>query len=104
MSFIPQFTITKKIAQTFTTNNPLEGDRVSVAVRIVDIVFNGVTRSIEVTCDDNRMRQCRIDRLVDDKAIKSLGNALQKAYDKALPVKFVAAGGNNPNVWFYTVI
>jgi hypothetical protein len=103
MNYTPSFKAITKTPQVFTTNNPRGEDRKSIAVTIVDITFNDITRSIEVTCSDNRKRQCRIDRLANDKTIKELEKTLTTAYSKAQPVHFIAAGGNDPNVWFYTL-
>lgn len=103
MSFTPSFKTIARATTVFSTNNPFGEDRTSLPVTIVDLNFNEVTRSIEVTCSDKRKRQCRIDRLNSDKLVKSLTNALQKAYSNQTPVQFIAAGGNDPQVWFYTI-
>jgi len=101
--FVPSFKVSTKVEVPFITNNPRMGDRVSEPTRIMDLSFNEVTRSIEVTCDDRRKRQCRIDRLANDKMVKDLQKALQTAYDSKTAVQFVAAGGADPQVWFYTI-
>jgi hypothetical protein len=103
MSYTPFFKTITKAPQVFTTNAPTQPDRQSLPVTIIDLSFNEVTRSIEVTCSDKRKRQCRIDRLANDKLIKSLTEYLQEAYTKQHSVVFIAAGGNSPDVWFYTV-
>jgi len=36
--------------------------------------------------------------------LKQLTSDLQAAYNTGTEVVFVAAGGNDPNVWFYNVI
>jgi hypothetical protein len=102
--FVPSFKVASKVEVPFITNNPSQGDRVSQPTKITDLSFNEVTRSIEVTCDDRRKRQCRIDRLANDKMVKDLQKALQEAYDKKTSVQFVAAGGADANVWFYRVM
>jgi hypothetical protein len=103
MAYTPSFSVPKAINVAFSTNNPRGEDRMSDPVMIEKLAFNEVTRSIEVTCSDRRTRQCRIDRMRDDKMIKTLQKNLQTAFDKRMLVQFVAAGGNDPQVWFYTV-
>jgi hypothetical protein len=103
MSYTPVFKTIARATSVFSTNNPAGVDRESLPVTIVDLTFNEVTRSIEVTCSDKRKRQCRIDRLNSDKLVKSLQMSLQKAYTMQTPIQFIAAGGNDPQVWFYTV-
>jgi hypothetical protein len=36
--------------------------------------------------------------------VQALTKRLQKAYDAQTKISFVAAGGNDPNVWFYTIV
>jgi len=104
MSFIPSFRTAAKLNVPFITNNPTQGDRMSLPVTIVDLAFNEVTRSIEVTCSDKRKRQCRIDRLANDMMVEDLQVTLQYAFDQGDTVQFVAAGGADANVWFYKVL
>lgn len=103
-AFTPKFTSINKINVVFSTNNPLGEDRVSLPVTLKELTFNEITRSIEATGSDNRKRQCRIDRIVSTEVLKSLTKDLQKAYDNQETLQFVAAGGNDPNVWFYNII
>ena len=103
-AFVPSFKVANKASVKFSTNNPLGEDRKSLPVQLVELSFNDVTRSIEATGSDGRKRQCRIDRIVDEKDLKALTKHLQTAYDKQTNICFVAAGGNDPNVWFYTVV
>ena len=102
--FVPSFNVASKAKTAFSTNNPLGEDRTSTAVQINNLTYNETTRSIEVNCSDRRVRQCRIDRFNDDKQIKELTKKLQQAFDSRALVKFVAAGANDPNVWFYNII
>jgi hypothetical protein len=101
MAYTPSFNVPSKAQVKFSTNNPLGEDRKSNPVIITRLAFNEITRSIEVTCSDNRVRQCRIDRLQDDKLIKSLEKSLKTAMAKRAIIQFVAAGANNPDIWFY---
>lgn len=103
-AFTPAFTSINKIDVIFSTNNPLGEDRVSLPVTITALSFNEQTRTIEATGSDNRKRQCRIDRITDQAVLKTLTKRLQSAYDKGTKVKFVAAGGNDPQVWFFSII
>ena len=102
--FTPKFTSLTKIDVVFSTNNPLGEDRVSQTVVLKELTFNENTRSIEATGSDNRKRQCRIDRITNTDVLKQLTKDLQKAYDNQDTIQFVAAGGNDPNVWFYNII
>lgn len=103
-AFTPSFKVSPKANVAFSTNNPLGEDRKSLPVTIVELSFNEVTRSIEATGSDNRKRQARIDRFNSDADVKSLTKRLQSAYDKGAKVCFIAAGGNDCNVWFYNIV
>lgn len=103
-SFTPVFKVAAKANVVFSTNNPLGEDRKSLPVTIVELTFNETTRSIEATGSDGRKRQCRIDRMNDDKLVQALTKRLQKVYDAQTKISFVAAGGNDPNVWFYNIV
>lgn len=102
--FVPVFKSVRRIETKFSTNNPGGRDRESVPVFITDLTFNDETRTIEAQCSDNRKRQCRIDRFMNDKLLQQLVGDLQSAYDNETEVVFVAAGGNDPNVWFYNIV
>jgi len=103
-SFTPSFNVADKITVAFSTNNPKGEDRKSLPVTIVALVFNENTRSIEATGSDNRMRQCRIDRMSDQKMVQNITKQLQTAYNNGTKVCFIAAGGNDPAVWFYNLV
>jgi len=102
--FTPSFKVATPVVTKFSTNNPLGEDRKSLPVTIVELTFNEATRSIQATGSDMRMRQCRIDRMNDTKMVQALTKQLQNAYDNGTKVCFVAAGANDPNVWFYSVL
>ena len=103
-AFVPSFKVASKINVAFSTNNPLGEDRKSLPVYIVELTFNETTRSIEATGSDGRKRQARIDRFNSEVDVKSLTKRLQSAYDKEVKVCFIAAGGNDCNVWFYNIV
>ncbi len=103
-SFTPSFAIPATAKVAFTTNNPFGEDRMSDPVMITNLKFNEVTRSIEATGSDKRMRQCRIDRFNNDAQVKALSKTLQDAFNKRQLVQFVAAGANDPSVWFFNVV
>jgi hypothetical protein len=103
-AFVPSFNVAAKANVKFSTNNPLGEDRKSLPVTIVELTFNETTRSIEVVGSDSRKRQCRIDRITNEADLKALTKRLQTVYDKQTRISFVAAGGNDPNVWFYTIV
>jgi hypothetical protein len=102
-AFTPKFTSINKIDVLFSTNNPLGEDRYSVPVKIKELTFNELTRSIEATGTDGYKRQCRIDRITHTETLKQLTKDLQKCYDNGTLVRFIAAGGNDPKVWFYNI-
>jgi hypothetical protein len=102
--FVPVFKSVKRAETKFSTNNPFGRDRESDVTQIRTLEFNEETRTIEVMCTDGRKRQCRIDRFNNDKLLQQLTQDLQVAYDTEADVVFVAAGGNDPNVWFYTIV
>lgn len=103
-SYTPSFTAVAKINMPFTTNNPTMLDNTSDPVTIIELKFNEITRSIEAVCSDRRMRQCRIDRLADDKMVKALTKTLQVALNTKATVRFIAAGGASANTWFYNFV
>jgi beta-lactamase class A len=102
-AFTPKFTSINKIDVIFSTNNPLGEDRFSNPVKIKELTFNETTRSIEATGSDGYKRQCRIDRITHTETLKQLTKDLQKCYDNETLVRFIAAGGNDPKVWFYNI-
>jgi len=104
MAFKPTFKVANKATVVFSTNNPFGEDRKSLPVTVVELGFNEITRSIEATGSDGRKRQCRIDRITDEKVLRALTKHLQMAYDNATKIQFIAAGGNDPNVWFYNIV
>jgi predicted helicase len=101
MAYTPSFKSVVK-ASNFVTNNPTASDMQSFPTTITGIAFNENTRSLEVTCDDRRMRQCRVDRMPEEQA-KKLEKDIVTALNTKQQVIFHAAGNNNPNVWFYKV-
>jgi hypothetical protein len=103
-AFTPSFKINTKNKVAFSTNNPLAEDRKSKPVVIIEPSFNEVTRTMEILCSDDNKRFCRIDRINSKEALKALNDQIQKAYDNQTRVVFIAAGGNDPDVWFYTVV
>lgn len=87
----------------FSTMNPLQADRTSVPVIITLPEYNETSNTFIISCSDNRKRRCQLNRLADGYAEKLFAK-IQKAYDKGIEVHFVAAGGNDPDVWFYDII
>ena len=99
------FTFKSKDGQpsVFSTMNPLQPDRTSVPVIITFPEYNEDSNTFIISCSDNRKRRCQLNRLAEGYAEK-LFDKLQKAYDKGMVVNFVAAGGNDPDVWFYDIV
>lgn len=87
----------------FSTMNPLQADRISVPVIITLPEYNETSNTFIISCSDNRKRRCQLNRLADGYAEKLFAK-IQKAYDKCLEVQFLAAGGNDPDVWFYDIV
>jgi hypothetical protein len=101
-AFKPTF-VTAKPA-LFMTNNPLDTDRMSKPVVIIGLEYFEDTNTVVANCSDSRKRRCQLNRLTDDKFAEKMCKDLQKAYDKGTEVQFVAAGGNDPQVWFYNIV
>jgi len=99
------FTFKAKANQpsVFSTMNPLQADRTSVAVIITFPEYNETSNTFIISCSDNRKRRCQLNRLAEGYAEKLFAK-IQKAYDKGIEVHFVAAGGNDPDVWFYDIV
>lgn len=89
-------------ATTFTTSRK-GSDRKSAHVVMQDARFDEATQSINVYCDDGKLRSCRLDRLPNLEAGRALWSAIQKAGKAQTPVQFVAAGGFTPDRWFYAI-
>jgi hypothetical protein len=95
-------------AVSFITANPKAGDKISQPVKIVAMHFDDVTFSMKVMGSDMKMRECKILRLhTDNEQAKRIGRALwarcAAAAKASEVVHFRAAGGFNPDRWFYTV-
>jgi hypothetical protein len=91
---------------TFICANPTKGDAISEPMKIIHVQRNAAKGELYVIGDDGNTRTCQIRRLSDNKIIAAkMGNELydmaQLCKERGVEVKFVAAGGNNTNKWFY---
>jgi len=78
-------------------------DKVSEPTTILAMHFDETLRQIRVFCADGQTRKCNVDRLPNIETGRALWVLLQTIGKKQTPVKFKAAGGFSPDVWFYTV-
>jgi len=99
--FVPKFRTTSPTV--FSTMNPTQADRVSNPVFIINLEYREDTNTIIAEGSDNRKRRCQLNRINIDGYAEKLCNALQRAYDYQFEVQFIAAGGNDPGVWFYNI-
>jgi hypothetical protein len=99
--FVPNFRTAP--VSVFSTMNPTQADRISNPVFIVNLEYNQATNTIIAEGSDNRKRRCQLNRITADGYAEKLCNALQRAYDYQFEVQFIAAGGNDPGVWFYNI-
>ena len=93
---------TKKIAApAFTVKRTNVQDRRSALTVPQAMHFDDVSRSIKVFCADGYTRECRVDRLSDLKIGRQMFVDLQKLIEQKKEIRFFAAGGFDPNKWFY---
>lgn len=100
----------KKPAARFITARTGAGDRRSSPTVMAAAIFNADedVREIRVFCEDGNMRRCKVDRMLgaDGKPDIEVARALWRKLTKIGTTKtvvFVAAGGFNPDMWFYDV-
>lgn len=91
---------TKQVA--FTTVRTGD-DRVSAAVQMHTAHYDKETNSIKVFCHDGKLRECRVERLPSKAIGQKLWKDIQEAGKAKKAVQFVAAGGFNPDRWFYQI-
>ena len=79
-------------------------DRKSNPITIDSINYNENTKSIELTGSDGITRKCRVERLEGGiPAGRALWKQLLALGQEQKTIKVVAAGGFDPNTWFYRV-
>lgn len=78
-------------------------DQVSEKTTLLQIIHNEKNKTISAVCSDGKTRVCRYDRLPDVHVARQLWRDLKKAGQEKQEIQFVAAGGFNPDRWFYTV-
>lgn len=91
------------IVPAFTVKRTNVADKKSGVTKALAMHFDEETRSIKVLCQDGKLRECKVDRLTDINAGRQMFMDLKTYIEKGQMVKFVAAGGFDPNKWFYTV-
>ncbi len=88
-------------AVAFTVKRTNVQDRRSSLTVPQAMHFDDVSRSIKVFCADGYTRECRVDRLSDIKLGRQMFVDLEKAIKNKTEIRFFAAGGFDPNKWFY---
>lgn len=78
-------------------------DRFSKPHTITKGTFDDLSREIRVYTEENRMLRCKIDRMPTVTAARKLWKDLVKAHNEGTTVRFVAAGGFDPEQWFYAL-
>jgi len=78
-------------------------DRFSEPTKIVGVVYNESQRALIVLGSDGFSRKCYIDRLDTIESARKLYSDVVKAGKAEKEIRFVAAGGFNPNTWFYAI-
>lgn len=91
----------KKSANFTTTRGG--NDRRSLSVTMTSAHYDKDKQTIRVLCDDGNARECRVERLPSVGHGRNLWKKIQELGASETPVKFVSAGGFDPNRWFYTI-
>jgi len=90
-------------AVPFSTSTPNADIKKSEATTIVSIHYNATTREIRAVGDDGNVRICKVDRLPSIEHGRTLWKILVGAKNEGTIIQFMAAGGFNPNRWFYDI-
>lgn len=77
-------------------------DRRSGVVKMQACQWDEKNRHINVFGEDGHLRVCKVDRLDNIEVARKLWKDINEAGQQGVPVRFVAAGGFDPNKWFYT--
>ena len=83
-----------------TTRNG--ADRRSGPVKMAAAHWDEKNRHINVFGEDGHLRVCKVDRLESIEKARMLWKDINEAGRNGVTIRFVAAGGFDPNKWFYT--
>jgi hypothetical protein len=78
--------------------------RLSIPHTIISGTFDSTMREIQVFSEDGRIHRCKVDRLPDAEAGRTLWKKLVAAQKKGLEIRFKAAGGFSPETWFFDIV
>lgn len=78
-------------------------DKISGVTTLLAMHFDENLRQIRVFCADGYTRKCNVDRLPNIETGRALWTLLQTVGKKQTKIRFKAAGGFSPDVWFYTI-
>jgi hypothetical protein len=70
---------------------------------ILSGTLDDLTREIRIYDESSRIHRCKVDRLPSTEAARALWKKLVEAQKKEQEIRFLAAGGNNPELWFYDI-
>jgi hypothetical protein len=86
----------------FNTNRK-GADSVSAPTVLMAVHYDKNTKTIRVMSEDGKVRECRVDRLINVDAGRALWTKLASKGKEGSEVTFVAAGGFSADRWFYDV-
>ena len=87
----------------FNCANARKAVAYSAPMQIIKPHFNEERREIEVLGDDGNIRVCKVDRLPELEDGRMLWKKLQKALKSTDEFRFMTAGGNDTNRWFFDI-
>jgi hypothetical protein len=93
-----------EIKTPFVTTRP-GPIRYSEPVLLKGLSYDENRREIKAFGSDGKLRTCQIARLVGEtEAARVLWKKLSESGRAKTPIRFAAAGGFNPNQWFFNII
>jgi len=93
----------RRMDVVFATATPSAEVKKSKATLIMSIHYNDTTREIRAVGADGNVRVCKVDRLQSIEHGRTLWKILVGAKNEGTPIQFMAAGGFNPDRWFYDI-
>lgn len=100
---LPEIRKARMESVPFSTSTPEAAVKHSEPCTIVACHFNEATREIRAVGDDTNVRICKIDRLQSIEHARTLWKILQGATNEGTLITFMAAGGFNPDRWFFDI-
>jgi len=93
----------KPAAQTvFSVTNTTAATRYSAPMQIVAVHYNQETQEMRVVGEDTNVRVCKVARM-DINMARELWKKVVEAKNSTREVQFMAAGGFDPNRWFFDI-